>query len=280
MKNLLVRLFWFLRLHEIARVLFQKNKTTILYYHDIEPKLFDKHLNYLKSKYTIVSLEDYVFKRIAPDSKYRLIITFDDGHVNNHHLLEIIKKHEVKCTIFLVSNVINTKRHFWFKWHKLDSKSKSILKKIENNERLVTLADEFGFHQDEEFDQPQALSAEQLEEMAPWISFQSHTHTHPCLNRCSQKESLFEISESKKRIEELLQNHVFALAYPNGDYEFKDTENAKRAGYSCVLTAKGYFNAAVFDTFELNRLSVNDYSSIQELALRSSGVYLKMKKYF
>lgn len=279
MKKLLVNLFWFLRFHEIARLLFQKNKTTIIYYHDIEATLFDKHLTYLKCKYNVISLEDYVKNRVKPNLKYRLVITFDDGHVNNHALLEVLKKHQIPCTIFLVSNLINTNKHFWFKWEKLDSQVKNELKKIANSERIKRLYEEFGFDENKEQPVTHALRISQIMEMSPWVSFQSHTHTHPCLNRCTPYESKFEIEQSKNHIEELLKNDVFSLAFPNGDYERKEIEHAKHAGYTCVLTSKGYYNSFNFHEFELKRLSVNDFSTIKELALRASGVYLFMKKF-
>lgn len=278
MKNLLINFFYTLRFHEIARLLFQKNKTTIIYYHDIEAALFDKHLSYLKRKYNIVSLEDYVKKRIDKSINHRLIITFDDGHINNSELLYILEKHQVPCTIFLVSEVMNTHKHFWFKWHKLDSDAKNKLKKIPNPQRLEVLKSDYAFDENLEHAVPQALNLTQIQAMQPWVSFQSHTHSHPCLNRCTDAESFFEIEHSKRQIEELTKQEVFALAYPNGDFETKDTENAKRAGYQCVLTAQGFFNSKEFDTFELKRLSVNDFSSVKELALRTSGVYKWIKK--
>jgi len=279
MKKILVKLFWFLRFHELFRILFQRNKTTIIYYHDIVPELFDKHVIYLKKKYNIVSLEDYVNKKIEPKIKYRLIITFDDGHVNNFELHSIMKRHEISCTIFLVSNLVNTNKHFWFKWNSLTSSDKNLLKSVPNKEREQLLMDKFNFDKNESHDTPQALSLHQIRMMHERVSFQSHTHTHPCLNRCNEEESLFEIRESKKRIEEIIDNEVFALAFPNGDYEEKDIQNAKKCGYQCVLTSKGYYNSFEFNTFDLKRLSVNDFSSIKELALRSSGFYLFMKKF-
>ena len=278
MKTLLVKLLFALLFHEIARLLFQRNKTTIIYYHDIEPELFDKHLYYLKRKYNIVSLEDYVKKRIEKTVNHRLIITFDDGHVGNFELHKILEKHQVPCTIFLVSNVINSHKHFWFKWHKIDSESKDKLKKIPNQQRLEVLKTQYDFDENQDHPTAQALNLEQIQVMKRWVSFQSHTHTHPCLNRCNDQESLFEIAHSKRKIEALTKQDVFALCYPNGDYESRDTENAKRLGYQCVLTSHGYFNSKEFDEFELKRLSVNDFSSVKELAMRTSGVYKWMKK--
>jgi len=278
MKNLLVNLLWFLRFHEIARLLFQRNKTTIIYYHDIAADLFEKHLAYLSKKYNIISLEDYVNKRVHPKLKYRLIITFDDGHRNNFELRHVLAKYQVPVTIFLVSNVMNTNKHFWFKWHKLDSASKEILKKSPNQTRVQLLLNEHQFDENQEHKDPQALSLEQINALKPWVSFQSHTHTHPCLNKCDDQASEFELHESKKQIEALLNAQVFALAFPNGDYEEKDVDLAKKLGYSCVLNSNAYFNSFNFDTFELKRLSVNDFSSIKELALRTSGVYRLLKK--
>ena len=62
----------------IMRILFQRSKTTIIYYHDIKASIFGKHLQVINKKYCIISLQDYINGKYE-EKKNKIIITFDDG---------------------------------------------------------------------------------------------------------------------------------------------------------------------------------------------------------
>ena len=79
-----------------------------------------------------------------------LIITFDDGHIRNYEILPVINKYNIPVTIFLCSSIINTNRHFWFRYKNQPIET-SKLKKESNKERLEMLS-KAGFEQDKEFD--------------------------------------------------------------------------------------------------------------------------------
>jgi peptidoglycan/xylan/chitin deacetylase (PgdA/CDA1 family) len=52
---------------------------------------------------------DYVWE--MPTNDNEVFITFDDGHRNNFELRHALEKYQVPVTIFLVSNVMNSKKH-------------------------------------------------------------------------------------------------------------------------------------------------------------------------
>jgi hypothetical protein len=66
---------------------------------------------------------------------------------------------------------------------------------------------------------------------------------------------------------------INAIAYPNGDYSDRDITLAKEAGYSCGVTVDFGYNTLDTDLFSLKRLSVNDTSNLDELAVKASGVW-------
>lgn len=277
MKNALILILRYSSIPWIIRTFVQKNKTTILYYHDITPELFEKHILYLKKRYSIISLYDYVFDNYSPHLKRKLIITFDDGHKGNYDLLPALVKHNVPITIFLVSSIVNTNKQYWFKLPNLTGEIKKRLKSVSNEERVNILQNELNFELNKDLDSASSLDLKEINKMSVVTDFQSHTVTHPCLNKCSDQESEFEISQSKVQLESLLNKSIYALAFPNGDYTEREIQLAKKHNYKCVLNTNGKFNHKKFNNFNLNRISINDKSSIHSLAVRTSGVWNKIK---
>jgi peptidoglycan/xylan/chitin deacetylase (PgdA/CDA1 family) len=266
----------------LTRYFFQRNSVSILVFHNPEPASFERSIKFLQENYTLISLADYViYKNVSKAVKKKLIITFDDGHKSNYDLLPIIKKYKLPLTIFLSAGIIGTNRHFWF--NKKDQIEKSIkLKRISNEERVQELA-KTGFDQSREYKEPQALSREQIIEMAPYVDFQSHTMFHPILPMCDDTTARKEIVESKKSLEEQYDFEIYALAYPNGDYTEREIQICKEAGYALAVTTESGFNNANTNPYKLKRIGTNDTEDLNEFILRVSGVWhlgLKLKHLF
>lgn len=262
----------------LLRELFQRNKVTILMFHDIGKEPAQKAFEYLLKNYNVIGLNEYIEANKKKNHclpKKALIITFDDGHIGNFELLPIIKDLQIPVTIFLCSEIINTKRHFWFLFDPLKM-SKSDLKKLPNAERLKIMS-VWGFEQTKEFDRRQALTDQQIKEMAPYVNFQSHTRFHPNLSKCEDKESFEEIEGSKISLEDHYGFHINSIAYPSGDYVDNTIHITKKAGYSCGLTVDHGYNDLHSDLYKLKRLSVNDTSDLNELIVKASGLWAYLK---
>jgi peptidoglycan/xylan/chitin deacetylase (PgdA/CDA1 family) len=279
LKKRLLRFIKYLYILFPVRFFCSNNKIKVIVFHKPSVKSFENVAKYLVNNYSIVSLQDvFNYKKISSATN-RMIITFDDGHKSNFELLPIIKKYKLPVTIFLTTGIIGTNRHFWFiKKNELNKTSN--LKKISNNERLKTL-ETIGFSPTKEFDEPQALSKEQIIEMSPYVDFQSHTVFHPILPMCDEETSRQEIFESKRMLEEEYGFNIYALAYPNGDYSAREMRLCKEAGYKMALTTESGFNDQNTDPFRLKRIGTNDTEDMNEFILRVSGVWhvgLKLKK--
>jgi len=279
MKKLRFKLLRYLGFAKLFRFLFQRNKITILLFHDIDIKTAEQTFAYLTKKYNIIDLNTYIEAYITKDyskiPKYAMIITFDDGHIGNYNILPVIKKYNIPVTIFLCASIIDTNRHFWFST-KITEISESEIKSKSNKERLEFL-EKLGFWQKREFDTPDALSKEQIDEMSEYVNMQSHTCFHPILPKCNDSDAYDEIVKSKNILEEDYGFTINAIAYPNGDYSDRDIEIVKKAGYSCAITVDSGFNTLESDLFRLKRVSVNDTKDINELIVKSSGVWAFLK---
>jgi len=101
------------------------DKATILMYHRVPQKafyenefscgLFEKQIEYLIKRHNLISLEELVkyLKAGNTPPKNSVVITFDDGYIDNYlHAYPILKKYNVPATIFLSTDFIETKRLF------------------------------------------------------------------------------------------------------------------------------------------------------------------------
>lgn len=272
MKKIIFKLLVLIRLHVFFREIIQKNKVSILLFHELDLHNAKKCFLYLKENYSLISLSDYILyrqnkKSLPPKS---LIITFDDGCVSNYNLLPLFVEMNIVPTIFLCSEIVGTKRRFWFK----HPQAKDFVRKfkgLKNSNRLDLLKN-YGFHQDLEFEEISALSLNHIEEMRPYVDFQAHTKYHPILPNCLEEEAFEEICGSKASLYSSLNLNINAFAYPNGDYSDREIEIVKQCGYTCAVTTKPGFNDFRTNLFELKRLDPNDTTDFNEFLVKTSGI--------
>jgi len=128
-KQILALIIFYSGFIKVLRLL-GKNYTKILLYHSISETennfirgtriwtstdKFNKHLKYLAAKYHIISLEDFVEPLIKGKTSERsVIITFDDGFVDNYYVaFPQLKQYKAPATIFLTTECIENKKPIW-----------------------------------------------------------------------------------------------------------------------------------------------------------------------
>ncbi len=262
----------------LIREVFQKNKVTILLYHNIKKDLFKRHVQVLQGAYNLVGLQDYI--KACKDSNYKLppkalVITFDDGHKSNYLLLDIIQKLNIPITIFLCSSIVDTQRKYWFNI-KVDEYDVQRLKDFSTEERL-SLLKQYGFEEKKSFPDREALNKEEIMAMKEYVDFQSHSCLHPCLTQCTDARAEEEIVRSKEELEKNFALKVNAFSYPNGDYSDRDIKVLKAAGYEVAVTVDHYFNDENSAPYTLKRLSIWDTVDQNEVIVRASGLWTFLK---
>lgn len=280
MNKILFRILRFWGIPALFREIVQKDKVTIVLFHDISKETAQKTFSLLKKKYNIIGLDDYILARKNNDFSMippkAMIITFDDGHIRNYEMLPVIRELEIPVTIFLCASIINTHRHFWFLDLK-DAQLISTLKRVSNKNRLEQLLSKIGYRQDREYVDIQALQDNHIKEMKPFINFQAHTLFHPILPACDDAEAESEIFLSKKILEKDFNLSINTISYPNGDYSERDIVLSEKAGYACGITVDFGFNTPKTDIFRLKRLPMNDTDDMNELIVKVSGVWGLLK---
>lgn len=109
----------------------------------------------------------------------------------------------------------------------------------------------------------------------------AHTLTHPVLSQLSPEAAWKEIAESRCKIEQMLGQPVWALAYPFGDFAcvtVREQEMAERAGFSCAFLNVGGGFGAPMPRFALPRVHVTRAMNLGEFDAHVSGLYLSWRQ--
>jgi len=275
LRNTVFKLLRYSGLPWLIRQTLQRRRVTIAMFHDIAADHAERVFGYLAKTYRVIGLDDYLAARKSGDSSRlpdkALIITLDDGHIRNHTLLPVLEKLSLPVTIFLCAGIVDTKRHYWFKYKHPEIDTQA-LKLMLNHVRLEQLA-RVGFRPEQEFGAPLALSKNQIRDMESRVNFQSHTTFHPCLHTCTDAESQEEIFGSKKLLEQDFGLRINALAYPNGDYCERDMAFVKQAGYDCAVAVDFGYNTLKTPAYRLKRLSVDDTDNLDAVCVKVSGLW-------
>ena len=200
-----------------------------------------------------------------------LIVSFDDGHLDNYiHAFPVLKSLGIPATIFLSTDYIGSTRTFWFDrvvaliyhapagevniarlllkltlGHQVSMRRSaaqeilSRLKLLPDSERHAVLGDlETMLSQycpESVSCASGALTWEQVLEMSrAGIEFGSHTVTHPVLTMLEDTQLHYELAESKRVLESKLGHAVPVLAYPVGGHHAFDQRviaSARGCGY-------------------------------------------------
>jgi peptidoglycan/xylan/chitin deacetylase (PgdA/CDA1 family) len=209
-----------------------------------------------------------------------ICITFDDGYANNCTVaLPILAARRVPATVFVAPGFLNGKRMFNDTiletirrapeaidltpegltpvdfsqgatrlqiWEKLVGKLK-YLEPVERLRRVEALAERLGVTLPTDL----MMTDDQVRTLhRSGIEIGAHTMTHPILTRVDAETALREMSDSRRRLEEITGAPVRSFAYPNGrpkqDYDHKHVGLAREAGFDLALTTA--WGAATIDS--------------------------------
>ena len=262
---------------KIFKYIYQKRSISIYTLHNPKLSTLEKTLGYLKKNYKTISLQNLIEKRKDIESfpDYSAIVTFDDGFKELHSFAELFKNNNIKPTVFLVSGMVDTNKNFWWTHTSISEK----LKQISDSHRIAFL-EKKGYIFSKEYPVRHSLNREEIEEMSPYVDFQSHSLSHPILTQCSDDKSFNEIKESHSSLSLILANKINSFAYPNGNYGEREVSALKSNNYLCGLTCKNGFNNKETSFYELNRISLKDNMGLNEAIVRISGFWGFIKNLF
>jgi peptidoglycan/xylan/chitin deacetylase (PgdA/CDA1 family) len=191
------------------------------------PKRFAGQMSYLKREgfvfYSASALIEHYLEHGRFPSR-GIALTFDDGWKDNYiNAFPVLRELGIRATIFLVPSCIG----------QVTSK---VVAEGESARAHLSLAD--------------------ITEMSGHgIEFGSHSMNHELLHQLSPQDVKYEVEESKRQIEDLLQQPCKVFAYPAGFYTETAREAVKRAGYVAAFSSV-YGPSEELDIYALNRTEI------------------------
>jgi peptidoglycan/xylan/chitin deacetylase (PgdA/CDA1 family) len=259
------------------------------------PHLFKQEMEYFLRNYEIIALDKLVQyireKKYLP--KKAIVFTFDDGYLDNYlYAYPFFKEYHIPATIFLATGHIGSNTLFW--WDKIgyilhhmkmsqlnldglgnfsvgsdrdiprvQSEIAGALKLV-SDERKCFLMNRLS--EISGIDVPPAaakgliLSWDKIKEMSNnRIDFGAHSVNHPILTNMPLTQAKWEITQSKKDIENVLNKYVSAFSYPNGDFNSELVSVVKESGFNCAVSfTPGKFASLKDNIYALNRFTSRD----------------------
>jgi len=274
------------------------------------PQAFEMQVAYLCNRYRVLSLDAFV-EAIQSGAKLPRrcsVITFDDGYKDNYTLAyPILRRYSAPATMFLATGHVGTNNLFWT--DKLDyvlkntsaskletpelgsydlgstanrlraiSEMKMRLKAMPDEEKdylVDSLVNYFGVRIPPELGADLFLSWDDVRTMhRNGVSFGAHTVTHPRLTKVSKERARSEIAESKKKIEQELNERVRSFAYPGGAFDNNIKSMVREEGFACAVTIRRGINNLGSDLYELRRVGIEE-QPFHEFAFDVSGISLR-----
>jgi peptidoglycan/xylan/chitin deacetylase (PgdA/CDA1 family) len=268
-----------------------RNKLIVVTYHRFSEtgdgwmtsaREFEKHLDYLTSRYQIVTLSS-VAEHLATGKSLpagAAVITIDDGYRDTYEIAyPILRRRGLTATLFVVTNFLDNKCWLWTdklrylmvrteldtvearvggrSCHiELSDRSSRLRAAEQVNYQLKAMPDdakdgaikrlasllkvELPALPPPEFS---AINWEEVREMeSAGIEIGSHTVTHPLLTNIGIERLRRELTESRNRLEDVLDHRVDLFCYPNGNSSAAVVQEVERAGYRCAVTTDPGFN--------------------------------------
>ena len=183
----------------------------------LTPAEFERQIVLIKQKYNPVHLDEGgAIVGFAPD-RINVLITFDDGFVNNYkYVFPILIKHKLKATFFLIVDCVET----------------GAVPAIAESYSRGTVASRTEYR---------TVSLPQIREMmAAGMTFGSHTFTHTDFSQMEWGEGISIARASSERLGALLGRDVKLFAFPWGRYRPGQPEALARSVGRIFTTDHGF----------------------------------------
>lgn len=203
---------------------------------------FRRQMEFLVAhRYECVTLQDLLGGSPGSNGRPRVLLTFDDGYLDNYtHAFPILRDLGLPAIVFLVADF--SRRTNWW---------------------------------DVPMGVPEArlLEPEHIRAMAEGaVEFGSHTMRHSSLPSLSDRELTEELVRSRELIEVAAGRPVRALSYPYSHVDERVKRAARGTGYSCAFAVNGGPLRADADLWEIRRVNVTAGARGLMLEAKVSGL--------
>lgn len=264
---------------------FSGNYITGIAFHNPSKNIFESSILWLKRN-------GYVF--ISTDKLYEILtnnvqslpgavwITLDDGWKSNlENVIPTVNKYNIPVTIFVSTGPVQSNGIFWWELLKKyenkleelyyikpqdvynfpENKRKKIISNLENLVKKNYLRE--------------AMSIDQVKTIAKMqqVTIGCHTVNHVILSNCNEDELLFEIGQSKRTLEKWINKEVLYFAYPNGNFDGRESNLLGSLGFKIAATIENKLISSENDPYLVPRFVAYDNGILIENICHITGVW-------
>ncbi len=283
----------------------------------VNVKIFENQIKYLANNFKVIDPYELTdIEKIKSIKKKKVLITFDDGYLDNlENALPILKKYKTNAIIFITTNFIGNNETPWWEllWDILQNKDDfifegekiNLLKNKKNKKKIFEyLKNKFFFlkkkeqielikkifHENKtEFSfkiKSNFLNNENIRNLSKedLIHIGAHTHNHQNLGLLNDSETKEEILSSKKILEDLTQNSVDFFAYPYGtknSYKKMDYKILKDNNFKLAFTTEfNNYKIGSHSPFFIPRMGLGNYNDDKSIRDKVIGLDSLIKKIY
>ena len=268
------------------------------FFDDITADMFRIHATALSKTFNVLRLDEAVRmmrSNILPSRA--VVITFDDGYADNFEIaLPILVELGIPATIFIATGFIDQ----GIMWNdvircacknaddgrirdyaernglqqplsRIASLRLAIMRRELSKLKYLPLeerrreADEFASRLGQSESDNLMMTWNQVAELPPLnIEVGAHTVNHPILTSASPSQAWYEISESRRVLQEATKQEITSFAYPNGnpltDYDQTHIRLLQESGFNAAVSTRVACARHKDNLFELPRLGLWDRS--------------------
>jgi len=274
------------KINEAKKEIFAKNRITALFFHNPKQKHFKRCIQWLKKNgYFFISVDQLIqcVQNQQEIPKGAVWISVDDGWKDNiQHMIPVINEYKIPVTFFIATDPVEDQGIFW--WTFLEkfkvkfingSKINSMdFKRIKEKDRRIIIQDLKKKHK-KKIPRRDAMEVVEVKLLArnPLITIGSHTVHHAMTINCTDDELMYEIKESKKKLQKWTNKDIKYFSYPNGSFDGRERKILKEAGYKLAVTDKKRFISKNEDLYLIPRIGIKDRVFIYEAICEIVGIW-------
>ncbi len=277
---------------------------------DVDTRAFDWQMRLLARYFNVLPFPEAARRVQEGTLPARAVsITFDDGYADNLLLaLPILQKYRLHATFFIATGFLDGGRmwndtvietiarapgadlsleNLGLGHYPLETLAqrlaavKAVLGKVKYRpaQERVALTAALAAQAAQELPRDLMLTTTQLRALhASGMEIGAHTVNHPILTHTSAQEAELEITQSRRRLQELLDDPVATFAYPNGrpgtDYAAAHVALVRHAGFNAAVSTAWGAARRGMHPFQLARIAPWDTTPLR-FGVRIARSYLE-----
>ncbi|MGD2248687.1 MAG: polysaccharide deacetylase family protein [Candidatus Methanofastidiosia archaeon] len=200
------------------------------YLYNVTQDAFTAQIAYFAENFHVVNIEDMIenLRNNIQPSQLKVVITFDDGYINNYEIAyPILKKYLTPATFFIATDFIDGKK----------------VKNLGGAKDIPPM----------NWDHIKEMSSHEL------VTIGSHTCSHVLLPSLPDNEIEKEVEESKTIIEQHITQSVDTISYPKGLFDLRTMKAVKEAGYTGGFCSEWMVNTSKRNMYWFGRIAIRKH---------------------